>query len=145
MLSPMLRAIFVGGGVTVPLAALSVRATRASGPGGQNVNKVASKVELRVDLSRIEGLDAGARARLAGLVAGSLDADGQMLVVSQLTRDQQRNIEDALEKVRRVVGQAMVRPRPRRATRPTRGSVERRIEEKKRRSRVKEGRRHDDR
>ncbi len=145
MLSPMLRAIFVGGGVTVPLAALSVRATRASGPGGQNVNKVASKVELRVDLSRIEGLDAGARARLAGLVAGSLDADGQLLVVSQLTRDQQRNIEDALEKVRRVVGQAMVRPRPRRATRPTRGSVERRIEDKKRRSRVKEGRRSDDR
>jgi ribosome-associated protein len=145
MLSWMLRAIFVGGGVTVPLAALSVRATRASGPGGQNVNKVASKVELRVDLSRIEGLDAGARARLAGLVAGSLDADGHLLVISQLTRDQQRNIEDALEKVRRVVGQALVRPRPRRATRPTRGSVERRIEEKKRRSRVKEGRRHDDR
>jgi ribosome-associated protein len=139
----MLRAIFVGGGVTVPLAALSVRATRASGPGGQNVNKVASKVELRVDLSRIEGLDAGARARLAGLVAGALDADGQLLVISQLTRDQQRNIEDALDKVRRVVGQAMVRPRPRRATRPTRGSVERRIEDKKRRSRVKEGRRYD--
>jgi ribosome-associated protein len=144
MLSRMLRAIFVGGGVTIPLAALSVRATRASGPGGQNVNKVASKVELRVDLSRIEGLDGGARARLAGLAAGSLDAEGQLLVTSQLTRDQQRNIEDALEKARRLVGQALVRPRKRRATRPTRGSVERRIEDKKRRGRVKEGRRHDD-
>jgi ribosome-associated protein len=141
----MLRAILVGGGVTVPLAALSVRATRASGPGGQNVNKVASKVELRVDLSRIEGLDAGARSRLAALAAGSLDAEGQLLVTSQLTRDQQRNIEDALEKTRRLVGQALVRPRPRRATRPTRGSVERRIEDKKRRSRLKEGRRQDER
>ena len=106
---------------------------------------MASKVELRVDLSRIEGLDGGARARLAGLAAGSLDAEGCLLVTSQLTRDQQRNIDDALDKVRRLVRQALVRPRPRRATRPTRGSVERRIEDKKRRARLKEGRRRDDR
>jgi ribosome-associated protein len=141
----MLRPIVVGSGVVVPLGALTLRATRASGPGGQNVNKVASKVELRVDLARIEGLDGGARARLAALAAGSLDAEGCLLVTSQLTRDQQRNIEDALDKARRLVAQALVRPRPRRATRPTRGSVERRIEDKKRRARLKDGRRRDDR
>ncbi|MGH7434049.1 MAG: alternative ribosome rescue aminoacyl-tRNA hydrolase ArfB [Polyangiaceae bacterium] len=141
----MLRPIVVGSGVVVPLGALSLRATRASGPGGQNVNKVASKVELRVDLARIDGLDGGARVRLGALAAPSLDAEGFLLVTSQLTRDQQRNIDDALDKVRRLVAQALVRPRSRRATRPTRGSVERRIEDKKRRARLKEGRRRDDR
>jgi ribosome-associated protein len=137
-----LKAIALGG-VLVPLSAMSLRATRSGGPGGQNVNKVSSKVELRVDLSRIEGIDASARERLRALSAGGLDADGWLLVTSQLTRDQHQNIDDALEKVRSLVVRALVRPRPRRKTRPTRGSVERRIEDKKRRARVKEGRRGD--
>jgi ribosome-associated protein len=120
---------------------MNVRATRASGPGGQNVNKVSSKVELRVDLTRIEGLDPAARARLMALCAASLDADGQLLVTSQRSRDQRKNVDDAMEKVRQIVLRALVRPRPRRKTRPTRGSIERRIEDKKRRSQVKQGRR----
>jgi ribosome-associated protein len=130
-------------GVTVPGAAMALRATRSSGPGGQNVNKVSSKVELRVDLSRIEGLDFFARERLRALAAGSLDADGWLLVTSQRTRDQRQNIDDAQEKVRVLVLKALVRPKARRKTRPTRGSVERRIDDKKRRARVKEGRRDD--
>jgi ribosome-associated protein len=140
----MLKPIFVDGGAFVPLAAMALRATRASGPGGQNVNKVSSKVELRVDLARVEGLDAPARGRLAAVCAGSLDADGWLLVTSQRTRDQRQNIDDALEKVRALVARALVRPRTRRKTRPTRGSVERRIEDKKRRANVKAGRRRDD-
>jgi ribosome-associated protein len=104
---------------------------------------VSSKVELRVDLARIEGLDPYARARLATLCAGSLDAEGCLLVTSQRTRDQPQNIDDAMEKVRQLVARALVRPRSRRKTRPTRGSVERRIEDKKRRAQVKEGRRRD--
>jgi len=140
----MLEPILVRPGVVVPSEALSFKAVRASGPGGQNVNKVSSKVDLRVDLSRIQGLDAGARARLASLCQSALDADGQLLVVSQRTRDQRKNLEDARDKVRLLIERALVRPRPRRATRPTRGSVERRLADKKRRGHIKASRRDDD-
>jgi ribosome-associated protein len=101
------------------------------------VNKVATKVELRVDLVAIEGLSDRARDRLRGLVANRLDADGHLAVTSQLTRTQSRNLEDALAKVREVIAAALAPPRARRATRPTRTSRERRIAGKKRRSVVK--------
>ena len=133
--------IAVRPGVLVPAEALRFHAVRASGPGGQNVNKVASKVELRVDLRLVAGLDDGARARLRVLCAGSLDAEGLLLVTSQRTRDQRLNLEDAREKVRTLVARSLERPRPRRATRPTRSSVERRIADKKARAHTKSGRR----
>jgi ribosome-associated protein len=140
----MADAIEVGGGVRIPRDALSIRAVRASGPGGQNVNKVSSKVELRAELSRIEGLDDGARARLADLCRGSLDAEGRLLVVSQKTRDQRQNLVDAEAKVVELVRRALVRPKKRRPTKPTRGSVERRIAGKKQRANVKAARRERD-
>jgi ribosome-associated protein len=133
--------IVVRAGVFVPADAITIRAVRSSGPGGQNVNKVASKVEMRVDIDRIAGLDADARARLRA--AGTTDADGRLLVTSQRTRDQHLNLEDAREKVRALVHRALERPRPRRRTRPTRGSVERRLEDKRRRSETKSSRRDD--
>ena len=135
--------IHVRPGVLVPSEALSFHAVRAGGPGGQNVNKVSSKVELRVDLAAIVGLDAGARARLAAACATSLDADGWLLVTSQITRDQPRNLEDAREKVRLLVERALVRPKARRKTRPTRASVRRRLDDKRRRKETKEGRRRE--
>jgi ribosome-associated protein len=131
--------IVVRAGVFVPADAITTRAVRSSGPGGQNVNKVASKVELRVDIDRIAGLDAEARDRLRA--ASSTDAEGRLIVTSQRTRDQHLNLEDAREKVRALVHRALERPRPRRRTRPTRGSVERRLEDKRRRSRTKASRR----
>jgi ribosome-associated protein len=127
--------------VVVPPDAMEIRAVRSGGPGGQNVNKVATKIVLRVDLAQILGLDMAARSRLQSLAAGALDAEGRLLVTSQRTRDQRMNLEDAREKVRRLVLAALVRPIARHKTRPTRGSVERRIEDKKRRSRVKTTRR----
>jgi ribosome-associated protein len=130
----MAEPIVVASGVVVPASALSLHTSRSSGPGGQNVNKVASKVELRVDLDRIEGLSEEARTRLGALADGRLDAEGRLLVVSQRTRDQHRNLEDAREKVRALVRRAMIRPRTRRPTRVTAAAKARRLDEKKRRS-----------
>jgi ribosome-associated protein len=130
-------AIVVTDEVRVPAAALSVRAVRSSGPGGQNVNKVATKIDLRVDLDRIEGLSDGARVRLDALARHRLDAEGRLLVTSQATRNQARNLDDAREKVRALVAAALVRPRARTATRPTAAARERRLGGKRSRSGVK--------
>ncbi len=144
MVEPIVVAAHGGQSVVVGSAALSMRAVRSSGPGGQNVNKVSSKVELRVDLALVTGLDAGARARLRALCANDLDADGRLLVVSQRTRDQARNLDDAREKVRTLIERALVRPRTRRPTRPGKGAVERRLSDKRHRSKTKATRRDDD-
>jgi ribosome-associated protein len=131
--------ISVRAGVVVPGDALTMRAVRAGGPGGQNVNKVSSKVELRVDVDLIQGLDGAARDRLRAFAP--VDADGQLLVVSQRTRDQHMNLAEARDKVRDLVERALYVPRPRRKTRPTRGSVERRLSDKKKRTEAKANRR----
>jgi ribosome-associated protein len=132
--------IIVSSTVRVPASAIEVNAVRSSGPGGQNVNKVASKIELRVDLAQIAGLEPGARSRLVALVAGRLDARGWLMVTSQRTRDQSRNLEDARVKVRDLVARSLVAPKRRRPTRATAGARERRLQEKKRDAAVKSGR-----
>ena len=130
-------AIVVNDSVRVPASALTMRAVRASGPGGQNVNKVASKVDLRVDLEAIEGLTDPARDRLRALAGRRLDADGRLQITSQVTRDQTRNMEDAREKVRALVATALREPKRRRPSRPTAAARERRIESKKQRGTIK--------
>jgi ribosome-associated protein len=130
-------AIVVTDAVRVPAAALTMRAVRASGPGGQNVNKVASKVDLRVDLDTVEGLSDVARERLRALAGHRLDAEGRLQVTSQATRDQSRNLEDARDKVRALVMAALREPKRRRLSRPPAASRERRLQSKKRRGTIK--------
>ncbi|KAA0251700.1 aminoacyl-tRNA hydrolase [Acidobacteria bacterium ACD] len=137
----MTDAIEVAPGVVVPSWAIEVRASRASGPGGQNVNKVASRIELLVDLSLVEGLPDAARARLLSLAGRRRDAEGRLRVVSQESRDQRRNLESAREKARALVARALVAPKPRKRTRPTAASRERRLAGKRRDALVKVARR----
>jgi ribosome-associated protein len=124
--------LYVTPAVTIPARELSWSAARASGPGGQNVNKVASKVELRFDLSASTALDPATKARLRALAGARLDADGRLIVVSQQTRDQGRNLEDAREKLRVLILHALERPKVRRPTRPSRGATVRRLDDKRR-------------
>lgn len=129
-----MAAITLAPGVWVPEESLTFRASRSGGPGGQHVNKVASKIELRVALSAILGLSPDARSRLADLAGQRLLADGTLVLVAQTSRHQLANREAALEKLESLVAAALVPPVPRRATRPTRASGERRLASKKRES-----------
>lgn len=128
----MIAPVVVSPNVVLPPQDFTFAATRSSGPGGQNVNKVASKVELRFDLVGTRALSTPQKSRLRSLAAGKLDAEGRVVVTSQLTRDQVRNLEDARDKIRTLVAQALVTPKARKKTRPSRSAVERRLDEKRR-------------
>ncbi|PYM86338.1 MAG: aminoacyl-tRNA hydrolase [Candidatus Rokuibacteriota bacterium] len=135
--SSLTEPIAVTGDVRVPGRAILVRAVRASGHGGQNVNKVSTKIELHVDTDAIEGLPVAARLRLAALTRRRRDAEGRLLVTSQQSRHQGQNLDDARDKVRAIILASLAHPTPRRPTRPSSAAEERRIREKKRRAETK--------
>ena len=127
--------------LTVPDGEFEWTYVRSGGPGGQNVNKVASKAVLRWDAGASPSVPAAVKARLLAKRAGRFTSEGVLVLTSQRFRDQERNRQDCLEKLRQWLLEAATPPRPRKASKPTRGSKERRLQAKKKRSAVKERRR----
>jgi ribosome-associated protein len=121
----------------IPESELAWSYVRSSGPGGQNVNKVASKAVLRWDVAHSTALPEEVKIRLALQQKRYFTLEGTMIITSQRYRDQERNREDCLEKLRNLLLQALTVPRQRRPTRPTRGSKLNRLQNKKRRAAVK--------
>ncbi len=114
---------------------------RSSGPGGQNVNKVSSAVQLRFDARNSPSLPYDVRRRLERLAGKRLTNDGVIVLIAQTHRSQERNRAEALQRLVELIQAAAVRPKPRTATKPTFASKKRRLDAKSRRSKIKSGRR----
>ncbi len=110
---------------------------RASGPGGQNVNKVATAVQLRFDAAHSSALSAEVRERLGYLAGKRMSKDGVLIIDARRFRTQEQNRKDALDRLTELIRRAARRPKTRKKTRPTAASVERRLENKHRRAKIK--------
>ncbi len=130
-----------GAGVVIPLSDLRFEVSRAGGPGGQNVNKVNSRVTLRFDLANDGQMSAPVRRRLLEKLAARLTREGELLIHASEYREQGRNKSAAIERLRALLVEALKVPKRRRRTRPSRGSVDRRINAAKRRGALKKSRR----
>jgi ribosome-associated protein len=125
----------------LPFAELEFRATRSGGPGGQHVNTSSTRVEVTWDVAASPALREDQRQRLLARLASRLDSTGKLRLVSSGTRSQLRNREDVTERLREVVAQALVIPKARKRTRPTRAAKAARLESKRRRAATKRDRR----
>jgi ribosome-associated protein len=127
--------------LVIPPDELTVRATRAGGPGGQHVNTSSTRIEIVWNVDRSAALTDPERARLREKLASRIDADGNLRVVAAESRSQRRNREAAEARLTELVRRALAVPKRRRPTRPTKSSVEARLDAKRRRSSTKHDRR----
>ena len=130
-------ALDVNADLSIPRHELSFRASRAGGPGGQHVNTSSTRIELLWNVDRSRALSDAQRARLRDKLASRLDAAGTVRVVASAFRSQARNREDAEERLASLVRRALAVPKSRKKTRPTRGSIEQRLQLKKKLSEKK--------
>jgi ribosome-associated protein len=123
--------------VSIPDEEFEWKFIRSSGPGGQNVNKVSTAAQLRFDLEGSSVLTAGVKARLRALSGRRLTADGTLLIVARNQRTQEHNRRDAEARLSELIRRALIAPKPRKATKPTRAARERRLEHKTHQGRTK--------
>jgi ribosome-associated protein len=128
----------MSGTARIPEEDLQFEFMRATGPGGQNVNKVSTAVRLRFDLAGTRALTPAVKARLAALAGHRLGADGALRIQARNHRTQEGNRRDALARLAELIARASIEPKARRATRPTASSRQRRLEGKTRRKRLKQ-------
>jgi ribosome-associated protein len=143
LLPPEPEAIPVAPGVRIPVAELELRGITGGGPGGQHVNRSATRVALRWNVRTSGALTDAQRARVVQKLGNRLDADGTIRIVAGEFRSQLQNRRAAIERLVSIISRALVVQAPRKATRPTRASVERRLDEKRQRSDAKRRRRFD--
>ena len=123
--------------LAIPRDELTLKATRSSGPGGQHVNTSSTRIELVWDVAASPSLDESTRAHLLARLASRLDGQGRLRLVGQAERSQFRNRQEVLERFAEILGRALVVPKTRKATKPSRASKARRLEAKKRRGAIK--------
>lgn len=136
-------ALDVAPGVCIPLHEIMVQAISGGGPGGQHVNKSATRIALQWNVRTTRALREDQRERVLAKLGSRLDSDGAVRIVAGEYRSQQQNRRAALERLQELVARALIVPRVRRATKPTRGSIEQRLTAKKRQGARKQERRRD--
>jgi ribosome-associated protein len=127
--------------IAIDESELQFHFVRSSGPGGQNVNKVSTAVQLRFDVGNSPSLPGDVRTRLIRLAGRRITQDGILIIEARQFRTQERNREDAVERLKELIREAARKPKPRKKTKPTAAAKERRIENKKKRGEVKKARR----